>query len=371
MMRGTRIRINHEGQLEIVDPGFDSLELLMSMDPDFQIQRSELPGFSSPRFLQTRGIGCGIEKAELAEMSEEELWRVHNTALKLRRAEDTSTAHDGKEASLLNVKIELSHRMLFSCRLCAYRCGIDRTHGELGICGLGTEAIVASHFVHIAEEPPINPSLLISLYGCGLRCRYCQQWELLSPASVDGEDLDAVLWTELDTEGARSISFIGGNPDESLYSILRFLAAAPPDWELPVVWNCHGYGSPETIQLLDGVVDAYVPDIKYGNEKCGRELSDAPGYPKAAKSTVRAMLAQDVPVTVRILVLPGHFECCHSPVLDFLSSLNSWNLFISVRGQYCPDWRITSQDGQMARRPYREEVEQVRQKATSLGLNLI
>jgi len=359
-MRGTRIRIDHEGQMEIVDPGFDSLELLTALDPGFRIRWSKLPGFSSPRFLRTRESGSGIRRDELAEVSEERLWYIHSDAVKRLREGDISPTRSQAEVSLLGVKIELSHRILSSCRLCAHGCGVDRTRGELGICGLGTEAIVAEQFVHIAEEPPINPSLLISLYGCGLRCRFCQQWELLSPATVDGKALDAALWTELDTEGARSISFIGGNPDESLYGILRFLAAAPSDWKLPIVWNCHGYGSPETIQLLDGIADVYVPDLKYGDERCGRELSDAPGYPTAARATVSAMVAQDVPVIVRILVLPGHFGCCHAPVLEFLRSLDTENLFVSVRGQYCPDWRITSQDGKMARRPYPEEVEQVR-----------
>jgi putative pyruvate formate lyase activating enzyme len=236
---------------------------------------------------------------------------------------------------------------------------------------LGTEAVVAEQFVHIAEEPPINPSLLISLYGCGLRCRYCQQWELLDPAKAGGKRLEASLWESLDIEGARSLSFIGGNPDESLYAILRFLASGPPDWELPVAWNCNAYATPEVVQLLDGVVGAYVPDFKYGDERCSRELSHAPGYPAAARAALRAMIAQHVPVIVRILVLPGHFKCCHVTVLDFLGSLACDNLLVSVRGQYCPDWRINAKDGEMARRPYPEEVGEVREKALSLGLNLV
>lgn len=132
----------------------------------------------------------------------------------------------------------------------------------------GYHLSIASSLIHIAEEPPINPSLLLSLSGCGLRCRYCQQAALLDPASVDGEQLDAAMWEKLCIDGARSLSFIGGNPDESLYAVLRFLATAPSNWELPVVWNCHAYGTPETMRLLDGLVDVYVPDFKYGDEYC-------------------------------------------------------------------------------------------------------
>jgi putative pyruvate formate lyase activating enzyme len=231
--------------------------------------------------------------------------------------------------------------------------------------------VVAEHFVHIAEEAPVNPSLLLNLAGCGLRCRFCQQGALLNPAQVIGEPLTPALWGALSTHGARSLSFVGGNPDESLDAILRFLAATPVDWRLPLVWNCHAYGTLETVALLEGVVDAYVPDFKYGTEACGRRLSGVRQYPATARAAVAAMLAQGVPVIVRILVLPGHFECCHAPVLDWLATLGGARLFVSVRGQYCPDWQITARDGALARRPRSEETEVVRARARRLGLSLL
>lgn len=172
-------------------------------------------------------------------------------------------------------------------------------------------------------------------------------------------------------KGARSLSFVGGNPDESLFAILRFLAAAPANWQLPIVWNCHAYGTLETISLLDGVVDAYVPDLKYGNETCGRRLSAGPNYPATAQAAITAMLAQGVPVIVRMLVLAEHFACCHVPMLEFLATLAQEWLLLSVRGQYCPDWKITPADGVLARRTTWEETDAVRDKAHSLGLSLI
>lgn len=125
------------------------------------------------------------------------------------------------------------------------------------------------------------------------------------------------------------------------------------------------------MQLLDGVVDVYVPDFKYSNEPCGRKLSGAPNYPKAARQSIRAMCAQGVAVIVRILVLPGHFDCCHAPTLDFLASLQAERLLVSVRGQYCPDWKITAKDGELARRPTVAEIDQVRQRAFDLGLEVV
>ena len=183
--------------------------------------------------------------------------------------------------------------------------------------------------------------------------------------------MEPSLWNRLDTAGARSLSFVGGNPDESLYAILKFLAAAPADWKLPIVWNCHGAATLETIDLLDGIVDVYLPDLKYGAEACGRRLSMITDYPTSAKAAITAMVAQRVPVIVRILVLPGHQACCHRPALEWLTSLAAPHVMVSVRGQYCPDWKITEVDGVLARRPSQEETDQIRRYAQHLGLNLV
>jgi uncharacterized Fe-S radical SAM superfamily protein PflX len=235
-----RARADDSGNIEIVDPGFDSLPLIHAIDPEHSIRSEELPGFVRPRVLATRTAGTDILVPEIANLDGAVLWNLHRTMVARVRRRNMEPACEG-EASLLDVKIELTRRALSRCSLCAHRCGIDRTRGEVGVCRLGTEATVAEHFVHIAEERFINPSLILSLAGCGLRCRFCQQGALLDPARVSGDALDASLWTKLDTAGARSLSFVGGNPDESLYAILKFLKAAPEDWDLPIAWNCHSY----------------------------------------------------------------------------------------------------------------------------------
>ncbi len=261
---------------------------------------------------------------------------------------------------------------MLNCTLCAQRCGVNRLAGEKGICRLGETAQVAEHFVHIGEEAPINPSLLISLSGCGLRCRFCQQNRILDPANITSEPLQASLWQSLDTTGARTLSFAGGNPDESLYAILCFLKTAPHDWSLPVVWNCHGAATEETVSLLHGIVDVWLPDFKYGSDKCGQHLSGIRHYPGTARAAIQSMLMQQVPVIIRLLVLPGHFECCYAPILKILTELKPTDrLRLSIRGQYCPDWRIGARDGALNRRPDVAEIEAVHQLATILKLNLI
>lgn len=354
--------MDEEGRLEIVDPGFEAVPLLRSLDPSFHVRTGPLAGFDRPRFLSLRKSGCGLLKAELEGMPEDALWDCHDEAL----SGPLSTVHAPDEGSVLDLKIALARRLMSPCRLCGRRCGVNRLKGEQGICGLGSEALVAENYVHIAEEPPINPSHVLNLYGCGLGCRFCQQSRLLDAPPEDAEPLSHQSLSSFRLKGARSFSFIGGNPDESLYGILRFLKGFPEDWRLPLVWNSNAYATLETLKLLHGLVDVYVPDLKFFSADCAQAIASAPDYPAAVRASIPEMLNQGVPVIVRILVLPGHNDCCHLPSLDFLASQNHDNLFVSLRGQYCPDGRITESDGPLSRRPTRDEVEAVRRYASAL-----
>ena len=366
-----RLRIDPQGRLEIVDPGWDCLPLMRSLDPAFTVASESLPDQSGPRFHQVRRTGSGHSCQQIKTLPTTQLWSLHNRLLS-GIVEHVAPDAPEEQATLMDIKIELAHRIMRHCTLCAQQCGVDRLAGEKGVCQLGETAQVAEHFVHIGEEAPVNPALLISLAGCGLRCRFCQQHAILDPAAIAGEPLQATLWQSLDTTGARTLSFAGGNPDESLYAILRFLNAAPHDWALPVVWNCHGAATAETIALLHGIVDIWLPDFKYGNATCGRRLSGIQYYPEVAAAAIKAMLAQRVPVIVRLLILPGHFACCHAPVLKTLAALApAGRLLLSIREQYCPDWRIGTQNSQLNRRPDTSETTAVRQLAASLKLNLV
>jgi len=369
--KNLKLRVDDEGRLEVVDPGYDTLELIHSIDPGFEIKTAPLPLFSVPRFLKVKKMGCGLSSKELETLSEGALWDLHNQLLD--RLPIGTKSKQTNEASFLDLKIEVAYRVLKSCRLCGRRCGVDRTTGEKGVCGLGMEATLFEHFVHIAEESPVNPSLNLMLAGCGLQCRFCQQDHLLNPSSVMGHSLRGPLWKRLNKKGARTISFIGGNPDESIYAILRFLSDAPPRWALPVVWNCSGYATMETVSLLDGLIDAYVTDYKYGTPECGDNLAGAPEYSDTACVAIEAMLRQEAPVIVRILILPGHVECCHITILERMKAIDKReNLLISLRDQYCPGGFLKETNNHsMNKRVTAEEAHQVREHAHNLHFKLV
>jgi putative pyruvate formate lyase activating enzyme len=256
--------------------------------------------------------------------------------------------------------------------LCSWRCRTDRFGGETGRCGLGKEAYVAEQFLHCAEEPDINPSWMVSLQGCSWRCLYCQQYDLLPVQPRRGVPLGHSLGTNTIDPEARSLTFIGGNPDESAYAILCCLAELPERHALPVVWNTNGYGTRFLYRILDGVVDSYLPDLRYGNDECASRWSGVPRYWNTVIAALRLMAGQkNARTIVRILVLPGHFSCCHRPALLWLSENLKDQVKVIIKSEYYPTFLIQSRHGPMSRRPTEEEATLVRTLVSELGLRTV
>jgi len=348
--------------LEVVDPDLRHLPILESVG-GFQLRTESFPG--ALRLNRTRQTATSLRASALASVSTDDLWRAHASPVDKPLREGI--------ASRMALKIELARRSLQACDLCAWRCGVDRLAGERGRCQLDDRAYVAEAFVHIAEEPPINPILNIALQGCGLRCRYCQQYRLLAIRPWQGVELTPDFWSAVTPEewdAARAVGFVGGNPDESLPAILGFLNAAPDGFSLPVVWNCHGYATPTTLALLEGVMDCWVPDLKYGNDACAREWSGIPNYVATMRENVEGMVATGAEVFCRLLVLPSHNECCHFAALDWLAE-SRHRIRLNVMGQYAPDNLTRTNAGDLSRRPTPREVREVRQYAEQLGFRFV
>jgi putative pyruvate formate lyase activating enzyme len=159
---------------------------------------------------------------------------------------------------------------------------------------------------------------------------------------------------------------VGGNPTESIPAILEFLSHAPEDFNLPIVWNDNLYGSEKAYRLLDGLVDVYLPDFRYGNNECGRKLSGVENYWEVSTAGLKRMMEQKARIIIRILILPGHFGCCHRGVLEWLAQFRE-RIWISLLDQYIPEYRAADLP-EMGRMATNGEVAEVEHLAKDLGL---
>ena len=191
---------------------------------------------------------------------------------------------------------------LAACDICPHACGVNRLAGEVGVCGSGKAVRIASANVHRGEEPPISGSGgsgTIFLSGCTLNCKFCQNFPISQ--MHNGTDLSAGGLADkmlgLQQKGVHNINFV--TPTHFTPQILAALyLAIRKGFKLPVVWNTSGYERLDTLALLDGVVDIYLPDMKYASAEETLKLSFAPRYPEVNRLAVAEMLRQ-----------VGHLEC--------------------------------------------------------------
>ena len=234
-----------------------------------------------------------------------------------------------------------------NCTLCPRGCGADRIAGEQGFCGAPATALVSKVMLHRWEEPVLSPngkSGALFFGGCTLRCRYCQNAAISrkpTGQSMDSAALRAVM-EDLVAQGAENIDLV--TPTHFLPTILPALS---PKLPVPVVYNCGGYESLETLRNLEGKVDIYLPDLKYADPRLGKALSAAPDYFEKATQAIREMYRQvGEPrfegekmvsgVIIRHLILPGFVENSLK-VLDWIGEIFApGQVLVSLMRQYTP-----------------------------------
>jgi putative pyruvate formate lyase activating enzyme len=254
----------------------------------------------------------------------------------------------------LDGRADALHRLLSPCRLCPCRCGADR-YASLGRCATPARPVIASFGAHFGEEPPLSGSRgsgTIFLANCNLRCVSCQNSDIsqrpkvfigrdTSPAALAGTML------ELQGEGCHNINWV--SPTHQVPQLVAALAiAARRGLRVPVVYNSNGYDSLETLALLDGIVDIYLPDLKYADEGRAREFSRVPGYPEVARAAIAEMFRQvgaawrldadgvlQRGLLVRILCLP-HDGAGVEASLRWIAESLSPGVSVSLMCQYRP-----------------------------------
>ncbi|MDD4650998.1 MAG: radical SAM protein [Methanothrix sp.] len=271
---------------------------------------------------------------------------------------------------------------LKACDLCPRRCRADRSSGEVGFCRSGRKARVACYAPHFGEEAPLvdrGGSGTIFFSGCNLACVFCQNYEISQEdqgTEVDAPAL-ASMMLELQELGCHNINFV--TPTHVLPQILEALLLARADGlALPLVYNSGGYDSVETLRLLDGIFDIYMPDAKYGSDEPALAYSCAPGYTKIMKATIREMHRQvgDLVIDedgitrrgllVRHLLLPGDAAGA-AEVIRFLSEDISLGTYLNIMDQYRPEFNAC-RIPELCRPVSRQEYARALKMAAEAGL---
>ncbi|MDO9515280.1 MAG: 4Fe-4S cluster-binding domain-containing protein [Syntrophales bacterium] len=293
----------------------------------------------------------------------------------------TSLRGEGK----LKKRADTLAGIMRSCVLCPHRCRVDRTAGEKGFCRLDARPMIDSALAHHGEEPALSGhggAGTIFFSSCNMRCIYCQNYQISHQQA--GETIDLVdlsrIMTDLQDRGCHNIDAV--TPTPHLPGLIgALLDASQKGLSIPLVYNCGGYENREIIGLLDGIVDIYLPDFKYGNDRDACEFSGVDDYVLHAASAIREMVRQvgdclEVEngvakrgVIVRHLVLPGRVENSLE-VLEIIKRDISTSLSLSIMSQYTPVQTVASHP-LLGRRVTNEEYETVVNRALDMGFDNI
>lgn len=324
------------------------------------------------KYLICKTIGADFSRSDLTET----LWKKHSKLLdKFVEYQADLDESNGKPKNVINsfldLKIFLALRMIQSCEFCERRCGVNRINGLKGYCNAGKNFSLYSAFPHLGEEPELVPSGTIFTGGCSIRCIHCQNWDISqwrrSGTSVSPE-LMALQVSELATKGCININMVGGDPTPMTWQWLQTMNHVMNN--IATIWNSNSYYSEETAKLLAGFIDVYLLDFKYGNNDCAIEISDAPNYWEASTRN-HLMAHQYGELIIRVLVLPGHNECCTRRILQWIKNNLGPATRVNLMFQYRPEWRAKERK-ELNRRLTRNEIEESKNIASDIGLtNLV
>jgi len=264
-------------------------------------------------------------------------------------------------------RTKLAKEVLANCNLCPRQCGVNRTTGEKGYCGLDDTVRCFREMLYCGEENELNPSHQIHFAGCNLRCEFCvvSEWNE-KPTAAEKIDFDKMVKRIQDrqSQGARTLNFLGGEPAVNLHGILELLGRIKP--EIKVVWNSNMYYNDIIDKLTTGLIDVYLADFKCGNNKCAEGMLSASDYMEIVKENI-LKAAKHADVIIRHVIMPGHSRCCLKPIFEWVVDKLP-DVKLSLRDNYVPPVQVVSASaGYLTQK----EMQNAVGLAESMGLNLI
>ena len=279
---------------------------------------------------------------------------------------------------------------LEDCCACPRNCHVNRLEDRAKICHTGRRAVVSSAFAHFGEEDCLrgwNGSGTIFFGHCNLRCVFCQNWDISQQrqgSEYDAEEI-AEIMLALQEEGCHNINFV--TPEHVAPQVVEAIAeAVPMGLRLPIVYNTSAYDSIESLRLLDGLVDIYMPDFKFWSRESARRLAKAKDYPERAREAILEMHRQvgvlrfgpdglaRRGLLLRHLLMPGQEDETRA-ILEWVARDVSMDTYVNIMAQYRPAYQVgsTSRSGKrqyvdIERRPAGEELRAARRAASLAGL---
>ena len=294
------------------------------------------------------------------------------------------------DSPTIKQRVAAGLRELENCCACPRDCRVNRMAGEMRLCNTGRHARVASAFPHFGEEDCLRGwrgSGTIFFSMCNLRCVFCQNWDISQQASGQernaGEIADTML--ELQSMGCHNINFV--TPEHVVPQVIEAIEdAIRRGLTLPIVYNTSAYDSIESLRLLEGLIDIYMPDFKFWHSETARKLAKAKDYPERARDAILEMHRQVGPlrfgtdgiarrgVLVRHLVMPGQPDET-AAIFNWLAGHLSPDTYVNIMAQYRPAYQVDRPDKRGAlrysdidRRPRPIELEQAYRAARDAGL---
>ncbi|GIW52596.1 MAG: radical SAM protein [Gemmatimonadales bacterium] len=287
----------------------------------------------------------------------------------------------------LEERVQRALASLADCRACPRDCRVNRLEDKWAACKTGRYAVVSSYFPHFGEEDCLrgwNGSGTIFFAHCNLRCVFCQNFDIsqaIKPTAAPGHRPEqiAAMMLELQAMGCHNINFV--TPEHVVPQIVEALAVAiPQGLNLPIVYNTSAYDSMESLELMDGIVDIYMPDFKYWSPERSKVYLKAEDYPEAARAAIKEMHRQVGPLIldadglakrgllIRHLVMPGCLDETRA-ILEWIASELGPDTYVNLMDQYYPAGKVSAiQYPEINRRLTSREFEEAKAIARDLGL---
>jgi len=290
------------------------------------------------------------------------LWKKHDKAL--HEFYITNRIKEKPEKSLLYLKIALANKNIEKCELCERKCSINRKK-EKGLCKSSNRIKIASEFIHLFEESWISPSHTVFFSGCNWSCVYCQNYDIShynKGLYIRPKNLAEII--EEKSKIAKNVNFVGGDPTPHIHGILETLKYC--NVNIPVVFNSNAYLTEKAMELLEGIVDVFLFDFRYFNDECAKRLSNVENC-REILTRNHLLARKQAELSIRLLVLPNHIECCDKKILEWISK-NVPEAIVNLMNQYRPVFRAYEYS-EINRPLKKEEFEEVVKYAEKLELN--